>query len=146
MTTVSAELATALRRVEDSYYNAADHKNFALIETVFAKDALVTYHHGTPQELTISGREAVIAQLVDVVGSFAASTHVLANFSVEMTPTGPRSITHAIANVVLGEKILVRGLRYTDEFTQEDGAWKILRRWHEPMWQHQAAAMPPVLK
>jgi hypothetical protein len=146
MSQPTAELSATLRRVLDTYYNAADSKDFALISTVFAENAVVTYHVGTPQELRIEGRGAVVAQLDDVVSKFTASTHILANFHVEMTQDGPRSVTHAIANVVLGERILARGLRYIDLFVEEEGAWRIAVRQHMPMWQYDVAGTSPVLK
>lgn len=146
MSALDTVTSAALRRVLDTYYNAADAKDFALIATVFANDAVVTYHVGTPQELRIDGKAAVVAQLDEVVSKLTASTHVLSNFHAEMTEKGPRSVTHAIATVVLGERILARGLRYIDEFVEEDGEWRISVRQHVPMWQYEVAGTSPVLK
>lgn len=139
-------VSAGLRSVLDTYFNAADAKNFGQISTVFTDDVAVTYHVGTAQELRIEGRAAVVAQLDDVVSKFTASTHVLANFHAEITEEGPRSVTHAIATVVLGERILARGLRYIDRFVEEDGGWRIAIRQHIPMWQYEVGGTSPVLK
>lgn len=134
-----------IRTVMETYYNGCDQKDLTLVTDCFAPDTVVTYHVGSPQELRIEGRQAVMDQLQGVLTNFVSSTHILANIGIKVDGDRAESCTHAIANVWINDKFLVRGLRYLDKFSNDGSAWRIVERKHIQMWQYEAKPVTPGL-
>ncbi len=78
------------------------------------------------------------------VNTLPPSIHDLANASLDLP--GTRGVVCAIAYLKSiqpdGEaRMLVRGLRYDDEYVQERGQWRFQSRAHHVLWQYEAECL-----
>jgi uncharacterized protein (TIGR02246 family) len=129
-----------------TYAHAIDERDFDRVAACFTDDAAATY---AGVEVP-AGREAIRAWL-EANSSFVASTHLLATPLIELDGERARTVTSAVAFLVREREdelhLHTRGLRYTDALERRDGAWKIVRRLHEALWEAiqpaERAPLPP---
>lgn len=145
-----AEDELALHRLLDTYLFAVDTKDKTLFRTLFTDDAALTVMarpDGTGG-IVKSGIEAVVANL-DGAAAWGCSTHVTANAHLRVTArhtaTGDSHATAQLvhpATATAPETVVVRGIRYRDEYARSAGAWRIRKRVFSPLWQYNATAIP----
>lgn len=145
-----AEDELALHRLLDTYLFAVDTKDKTLFRTLFTDDAALTVmaHPDGTGGIVKSGIEAVVANL-DGAAAWGCSTHVTANAHLRVTArhtaTGDSHATAQLvhpATATAPETVVVRGIRYRDEYARSAGAWRIRKRVFSPLWQYNATAIP----
>lgn len=145
----SAEDELALRRLLETYLFAVDTKDKTVFRTLFTDDATLTVmaHPDGTAGIVKSGIEAVVANL-DGAAAWGYSTHVTANAHIRVTgrytATGDSHATAQLvypATATAPETVVVRGIRYRDEYVKSAGVWKIRKRVFSPLWQYNGTAV-----
>ncbi|CAM5490903.1 hypothetical protein SAVIM338S_03438 [Streptomyces avidinii] len=147
-TTGSVEDELAIHRLLDTYLFAVDTKDKTVFRTLFTDDATLTVmaHPDGSAGIVKSGIEAVVANL-DGATAWGYSTHVTANALVRVTGRTATGDSHATAQLVYPatatapETVVVRGIRYRDEYVKSAGVWKIRKRVFSPLWQYNGTAV-----
>ena len=134
---------TEIKAMLQRYFYALDARDREVLETCFAEDVEVQYHTGTAGQFTQSSAQSIVDYLIDNMQNYKARTHVGANMHVWIKGETATSVTHAVATLLKGERLVIRGLRYTDEHMKIAGEWRITRRKHQPLWQYEATPMQP---
>jgi hypothetical protein len=137
---ISDELA--IRWTIERYFYAIDAKDRPALESCFSGAVEVRYHVGTEGEFRLAGIDAVVSYLFDNMRDYVCRTHAMANCHVVVLDGEASAVTHATASVWKGSRIYTRGLRYTDNLVRDRGEWRISRRLHQPLWQHEAESTP----
>jgi ketosteroid isomerase-like protein len=137
---------TAIRDVIGRYFYCLDRRDFAALTTCFTSDAHGEYDDGKTVHV---GREAIIEALRGIT-QFKFSSHLIGSLMVEVNGDLAKADTFGVAFLVVdgGEgkgRVLVRGLRYLDNLVQVPEGWRINHRVHIPIWQYEAASVPPAL-
>lgn len=136
---------TAIRAVIDLYFYGLDGRDRAALAACFTKDAHVRYQIGTELEFTRDGNEVIASHFHGSMMRQTVTTHMGASVVIAIDGDRARAVTNAMANVIQGDRALIRGLRYEDELVREGGGWRIAERRHYPLWQHEAEARKPVI-
>ncbi|MFJ7270709.1 nuclear transport factor 2 family protein [Streptomyces sp. NPDC099050] len=145
----SAEDELAIHRLLETYLFAVDTKDKTVFRTLFTDDATLTVmaHPDGTAGIVKSGIEAVVANL-DGAAAWGYSTHVTANAHVRVTgrytATGDSHATAQLvypATATAPETVVVRGIRYRDEYVKSAGVWKIRKRVFSPLWQYNGTAV-----
>lgn len=145
----SAEDELAINRLLETYLFAVDTKDKTVFRTLFTDDATLTVmaHPDGTAGIVKSGIEAVVANL-DGAAAWGYSTHVTANAYIRVTgrytATGDSHATAQLvypATATAAETVVVRGIRYRDEYVKSLGVWKIRKRVFSPLWQYNGAAV-----
>ncbi|WP_327306011.1 nuclear transport factor 2 family protein [Streptomyces sp. NBC_01298] len=145
----SAEDELAINRLLETYLFAVDTKDKTVFRTLFTDDATLTVmaHPDGTAGIVKSGIEAVVANL-DGAAAWGYSTHVTANAYVRVTgrytATGDSHATAQLvypATATAPETVVVRGIRYRDEYVKSAGVWKIRKRVFSPLWQYNGTAV-----
>ena len=133
-----------IRSVIERYFNAVDRRDWELLAACFTED--VAFEFNLDTVIQVHGREALIERMRAMPKS-AASIHSLASTSILVDGDTASAVTFGTAQVVLdridGGRVLVRGLRYDDKLKRVDGAWRIAKRRHLPIWQYETVSVPP---
>jgi hypothetical protein len=132
----------AIRATAERYFFAADTRDTEMMVGCFADSFRFELQLDPTVVISTPGA------LRRLLGGFVppvASNHALSNMLIELTPEGATSTIHAIAYLSMAETqtVLVRGLRYTDRWVQQQGGWRIASRLHQPRWQYDAPATAP---
>lgn len=146
--TGSVEDELAIHRLLETYLFAVDTKDKTVFRTLFTDDATLTVmaHPDGTAGIVKSGIEAVVANL-DGAAAWGYSTHVTANAYVRVTGRTATGDSHATAQLVYPatatapETVVVRGIRYRDEYVKSAGVWKIRKRVFSPLWQYNGTAV-----
>ncbi|MCY0927450.1 nuclear transport factor 2 family protein [Streptomyces sp. H27-H1] len=145
----SAEDELAINRLLETYLFAVDTKDKTVFRTLFTDDATLTVmaHPDGTAGIVKSGIEAVVANL-DGAAAWGYSTHVTANAYIRVTgrytATGDSHATAQLvypATATAAETVVVRGIRYRDEYVKTLGVWKIRKRVFSPLWQYNGTAV-----
>lgn len=130
-----------IRELIDLYFHALDTTDFELLAECFVPDAVMSYFGGSVVQ---EGRDVFIGKLKTLF-DFQASTHTLANMRIRRTAEGVVGDVVASAHLLTHDnKMMVRGLQYSDIYVQVAGAWKIKRRAHRATWQFDTGASSPI--
>ncbi|WP_407838510.1 nuclear transport factor 2 family protein [Streptomyces sp. DSM 116496] len=145
----SVEDELAINRLLETYLFAVDTKDKTVFRTLFTDDATLTVmaHPDGTAGIVKSGIEAVVANL-DGAAAWGYSTHVTANAYIRVTgrytATGDSHATAQLvypATATAPETVVVRGIRYRDEYVRSAGVWKIRKRVFSPLWQYNGTAV-----
>ncbi|MFI5766049.1 MULTISPECIES: nuclear transport factor 2 family protein [unclassified Streptomyces] len=145
----SAEDELAINRLLETYLFAVDTKDKTVFRTLFTDDAVLTVmaHPDGTAGIVKTGIEAVVANL-DGAAAWGYSTHVTANAYIRVTgrytATGDSHATAQLvypATATAPETVVVRGIRYRDEYVKSAGVWKIRKRIFSPLWQYNGTAV-----
>jgi hypothetical protein len=132
-----------IQRKLRTYFYALDARDREALETVFADDVTVQYHTGTEGQFTQEGAKNIVDYLIGNMGNYRTRTHIGANHHIAIVGDKATTTTHAVATLWKGDRLVVRGLRYVDEFVRMDGDWRIKTRKHAPMWQFNTQPSEP---
>lgn len=133
-----------IRQTIETYMFGVDAKNLQALLSCFTEDAQALYHRGTVDEKTVAGGEPIARGVFESCSRFSASNHSISNFVATVDGDSASANTFAIANVIIGAKGLVRGLRYEDHLVRVGEGWVIDKRVHTPLWQSEVAIVTPV--
>lgn len=127
----------AVRNTVMLYFAGLDRRDAALFEDVFVEDARMTALNG---EREFSGRDEIVASLMKV-RNFPMSSHHPTSQVMEIDDARASVDTYALAYLVTNDgRIIVRGIRYLDEFVRTGSQWRIRFRRHIPQWQFEVGA------
>lgn len=138
-----------MRWLLERYFVAMDSKNEPLLRSCFASDCAVSYHRNEPREVRFGSREDLVRYLVGTGAWSIATIHALSSTHIHKGANGYQATTFAVAQLPVGDKVLVRGLRYDDSFVFGEQGWQIRTRDHKSLWQYdavQAPSMVPAVK
>jgi hypothetical protein len=126
----------AIGRVLAKYAMALDRRDLDAVGTCFAPAARLRSARGEAR-----GRSDIVA-LVGRVRAYAATQHIVSSILIDLNGDRAHSESYTIAHLLdaSGETILVRGLRYGDEFVRTSEGWLITERVHAVEWMYQARA------
>lgn len=137
-----------IRAVLERYFYGLDARDESALSACFSSDAHYEANTGKGRRIVFRGASEIGATLVKLMGRFEASLHITASPSI--TVDGDRATADVFGSAQLsyakpgaGGVILVRGLRYRDELARVDGQWRITRRVHTTLWQHNAPSIEP---
>ena len=133
----------SVRTVIETYMQSVDRKDGPTMLSTFADDAQAVYHSGTPEERTTRGGARIVDEILENIRTFTSSNHGISNFTMRIDGDTAQVDTFAIANVVIGNRMLVRGLRYQDIVGPSPKGLVIHRRVHTPLWQAETPTVPP---
>lgn len=131
----------AMRAMIERYFAALDNRQFELLRDVFTPDAIGDWRgEAFAADTILQGVDSIIER-VSKVSRFTASTHIGGSsaFQVGTPPDTATVVTHAVSFLkTSGEspRVIVRGVKYEDDFILTDGGWRIHRRIHQPTWQY----------
>jgi hypothetical protein len=135
-----------VREVLDNYFHGLDAREEGRLAACFTEDAVATHHSGSDTEFTLTGGAAIAQYFCTLMRKFTASNHTACNSVIELAHKTAAVNTFAIAHVVEGNRVRIRGLKYVDELVQTDaGQWRIRKRTHIQLWQYEADAVKPFL-
>ncbi|MDO9489185.1 MAG: nuclear transport factor 2 family protein [Sphingomonadaceae bacterium] len=129
-----------IRTIAERYFFGVDTRDAAMVRSCFADS--FRFELGLDPVRVLTSADD-IDNLIHGGPQPLASNHSLSNMLIELTPDSATSTLHAVAEVSIGGKILVRGLRYTDRWVKQPGAWRIADRRHQPRWQFETTAIAP---
>lgn len=132
-----------IRATIGRYFYALDAKDRPVLESCFTQDVEVQYHTGTAGQFVQNGSHDIVNYLIGNMGNYKVRTHVGANTHVVVDGDTATAVTHAVATLVKGERMVVRGLRYSDDLARIEGEWRIRRRKHAPLWQYTTQPSEP---
>lgn len=137
-----------IRAVLERYFFGLDARDENTLHSCFSNTAYYEANTGQGRKIVFHGASEIAATLVRLMERFEATLHLTASpfISVE----GDRATADVFASAQLclatpaeGGQILVRGVRYRDELERIDGHWRITRRVHTTLWQHNASSIEP---
>jgi len=140
-----SELPTAdqlqLRSLAERYFFGVDHRRPQAVVSCFSDPCRFVINAGNVIELCC---KEDIQRTFSRPPLFIASNHTVSHHTVWSDEAGVAGVVYATAHVVVDaeddRKILVRGLRYDDRYAYDHGAWHIIEREHNPIWQFEAIA------
>ena len=103
-----------IRALIDRYFQAIDTGDEASLASCFSDAATATYYNGTPNQYELSGGARIASHFYTATRRFTASTHALSSCAIACSGDRATADIQGIANVVIGGKVLMRGLRYQD--------------------------------
>lgn len=133
-----------IRTILERYFHAVDRRDFELLGTCFTDD--VDFEFNLETKIEVKGRDALVARFMGM-NKPHASSHSMSNTGITVTGNTARSTTFAVVHAVMAPgpdaRVLIRGLRYDDEFVYGTDGWRIRRRRHNPLWQYEAKTVTP---
>ncbi len=128
------------------YATAIDNRDWALLDSVFAPDAVLDYRSAGG---IAGGREEVVAWLASVLPMFDCTQHLVVNRMVTFDASGARSKAAFLnpnrLTVDGGAWLFTVGGWYHDRLVRRPEGWRILRRVEETLWwEHPMPGLPPV--
>jgi 3-phenylpropionate/cinnamic acid dioxygenase small subunit len=135
-----------------AYASGADDKDYERLLSVFAPDARTESAAGVLEGLeairaSMSPEALAKARAASSGLQFDRSTHQMAN--IVITLEGDRAHAESSALVYLvGPKegrdvIVIRGVRYSDDFVRLAEGWRIIRRVHAAVWHFGPTPLQP---
>jgi uncharacterized protein (TIGR02246 family) len=137
----------ALHDLISRYAHAIDGRDLEMLLDCFDEDAVAEYDGG----VVLEGRAAIQAFMRrafrDGIGMETPSTHMMTNTLIDLDGDAAALRTSAIAVLTnRPERVVVRGLRYTDRCVRWKDRWRFVHRRHEADWEFDApstALTPP---
>ena len=129
----------AIQRLKHRYFRCLDQKGWEELATCFTEDATASYGGGAVE---LEGREAILAFLVETMGSTAMLTsHRGTQPEIELVGRAEATGIWALEDVVIHQDfgVTIHGASfYDDRYVKVDGAWRIratgYKRTYEEIW------------
>jgi hypothetical protein len=119
---------TAIMGVLDAYAEAVDRRRFEELEALFTEG--IEFDYGP--DWHIFGRKEAIQRIADSLAHCGPTQHLVGNYRIELDGDRARSRTYVRAfHVGIGAaegKTYEMGGHCRDEFTFDDGLWRMSRR------------------
>jgi alkylhydroperoxidase family enzyme len=132
-----------LRDLVDAYATAIDERDTDLLVSLFTPDAqLFVVEDGRDQELARYRGSAELVRLMDRLGNYGSTMHVISNHRVRVDASRTTGVAYCLAHHLTerdgATQDLVMVIRYFDRYARagDEGAWqiaerKIVRYWDE---------------
>jgi len=135
-----------IRWLIERYYVAIDAKDADLMRSCFTEDTKVVYHAGEgDREIRLGNRDEVLAYLTAGTAWNGPSIHALSSTHARSAGGTMASTSFAVAYLAVDSKVLVRGLRYEDQFEKGPDGWRIRNRNHKALWQFNGDSVPSMV-
>lgn len=135
-----------VRWLIERYYVAIDAKDADLMRSCFTEDTKVVYHAGEgDREIRLGNRDELLAYLTAGTAWNGPSIHALSSTHVRIVNGTMESTSFAVAYLDVNGKVLVRGLRYNDQFEKGPDGWRIRHRRHKAIWQFNGDSVPSMV-
>lgn len=137
-----------IRTVLEHYFFGLDARDESALHACFSRDAYYEANTGQGRKIVFHGAAEIASTLVRLMSRFEASLHLTASPYISINGDRATADVFGSANLCLakpaeGGQILVRGVRYRDELERIDGHWRIVKRVHTTLWQHNASSIEP---
>jgi len=132
-----------VRDVIERYFFAVDARDRDALQSCFSHNAVLDYNFGAPDQGSISGGKAIAEMIFSACVRFTASNHSVSNIQISLATGTAEANIFATAHVVVGDKALVRGLRYEDGLVRNETGWLVAARRHTPLWQIELKTTTP---
>ena len=122
------EAQEEIRNLVVRYGMAVDDRDLAAVAVMFAEDAV--FRHGDGAVVN-EGRQAIVDFYTDRLSSFGATYHYPHSHLVELDSNRPGHATgmvNAHAELGIGGRTFVTGLRYYDQYRLDEGQWRFAER------------------
>lgn len=123
----------ALRALADRYARIPDDRDYALVDQVFASDALVI-----GPDFRLEGLDRIRAGMRGIE-RYAATQHCMGQQTVEISGDQATGEVYCVAYHVLetgaGSERIDWGIRYQDRYRRESVGWRITRRELRIVWR-----------
>ena len=131
----------AIRDVIEQYAYAMDRRNPELMRSCFTSDADLSYLGGLRHFV---GGDAFADSLLANLEPFGSINHSISSLRIQVNGDKAEADMHIFATMEVKEtsKVIVRGVRLTDEYERTDTGWLISKREHVPFLQYEAPAVP----
>ena len=118
----------AVIEVLNRYAEALDHRDWALLDEVFHPDATADYGTGA-----LTGREAIVRSITDLLGGCGPSQHLLGNYQVTVDQDRARSVCRIhVFHQGAGAKASLEPFEcfgeYRDQLRRGTDGWRIAHR------------------
>ena len=128
----------AIHALKYRYLRTLDLKRWDEFADTLCEDIQASYgSHAGDQELTFSGRQAVVDYMSNAMGTFLTSVHSCSHPEIEVF--GDEAVgTWLLQDVVLipSKKFELRGASYyRDRYRREDGVWRIAETGYERIYE-----------
>jgi hypothetical protein len=141
----------AIRETLENYYHAIDAHHLNDLNNVFTPDAKIDFSGGLVKYV---GGKGMIKGIQDILkgGGISSSNHF--STSTRVSVSGDTAKTDSVSAVFLMSEragggtgtVIVRGLRYRDEWIRTPAGWRIHYRLHTRGWAYETLAVRPDLK
>jgi 3-phenylpropionate/cinnamic acid dioxygenase small subunit len=129
----------AIRNLIYRYARGVDDRDMDGVLACFTDDADVALE-GAPEGI-VDLRSFYAGLFQEGPGGIGeASTHLMANVLVEVDGDSAHAETQAVAYLLRGDTVMVRGIRYDDACARTPAGWRIERRRHRAEWQYEVPA------
>ena len=145
-----------IRAVMERYFHAIDANDLPALASCFTPDARLELNANSPARSVIADPAAIAAHFdaaeiqrrerrrrgdaEPTSGQVAMRTHQLSHTCISINGDAGQADSFAIVHIIAGERMTVRGLRYTDEFVRTGKDWRIRSRTHRVQWQNVSLA------
>ncbi|MBV9661249.1 MAG: nuclear transport factor 2 family protein [Acidimicrobiales bacterium] len=137
----------AIRHLIERYFFGLDRRDGKALASIYTPDGV---ERGDGTVVDVDSHVAALLR----VGKFAYSHHIIGSVGIEIDGDRGTGDTYALAFLAVDEKddeggrgrMVVRGLRYLDDYVRTAEGWRISRRDGPiPLWQYEIDSMPPAL-
>ena len=133
-----------VRSVIDRYFHCVDSLSWDLLAAIFTEDATFEFNFSTTEKKVLKGGQVIADYFQERNRIFRTKTHYVGHAEISIVDATAKADVYAISNVVIEDKIAIRGLRYADELVKgSDGNWRFKSRLHRGLWQHYATFVAP---
>jgi hypothetical protein len=133
-----------VRAVIDRYFHCVDSASWAKLRTIFTDDASFEFNLSPTEKKVLKGGQNIADYFQDRNKIFRTKTHYVGHAEITIEGSVAKADVYAISNVIMGEKVAIRGLRYADDLVKgADGQWRFQSRLHKGLWQYYAAFVEP---
>ncbi len=133
-----------VRKTIDRYFHCVDSGAWEMLRDCFTDDAKFEFNLSPTEKKVLNGGKVIADYFQDRNKIFRTKTHYVGHAEITVEGSVAKADVYAISNVVLGERVAVRGLRYADELVKgKDGTWRFSSRLHRGLWQFYAAFVEP---
>ncbi|MCY4272854.1 MAG: nuclear transport factor 2 family protein [bacterium] len=122
------EAKEEIRDLVTRYGMAVDDRDLDAVADMFTADAV--FRHGDGAVVN-EGRQAIVEFYADRLSAFGATYHYPHSHLVELDPDRAGEATgmvNAHAEMGIGGRTMITGLRYGDQYRREGGKWRFAAR------------------
>ena len=140
----------AIRELVDRYFVGIDEGDAEMYRSCWARDAVFEMtdrgslwmsHVGIDRIMELFGSRYSGDPNRRFTSQFGSSRTII-KINGDTATGETFAIGHVIDGPVENGRMMVRGLRYLDEFVRLPEGWRIQRRRHMPLWQYDVATLP----
>jgi hypothetical protein len=133
-----------VRRTLDRYFHCVDAGDWDLLATCFTDDAYFEFNLSATEKKVLQGGKVITDYFHDRNRLFKTKTHYVGHAEIVITGDTAKVDLYALSNIVINDRISIRGLRYADELVRgADGNWRFRKRVHRALWSHYATFVEP---